>query len=239
MTHLLLPPGQLAGDEATIEGDRYRHLFRARRLATGDRLRVIDGAGAARWAEVAAVDRRRARLRLLGPAPSGEPAYRLELFVAAPKKERAAWLVEKATELGVSAVRFVGSERAPRSLGPGTLDRLLRVAAAAVEQCGRSRVPEVTGVHAWAELPALLSGLSGRWYLDPGASAGGWGASRGDAGGVLVGPEGGWTEAEVGVLDSLGGRPVGLGDRVLRVETAAVVAVAALLVLAPDAGPAA
>ena len=237
MTHLLLSPELLAGAEASseveVEGDAYRHLFRARRLAVGDRLRVVDGAGGARWAEVASVDRRSGRLRLLEPAPSGEAAYRLELLVAAPKKERASWLVEKATELGVSAVRFLGSERSPRSLGAGTRERLLRVAAAAVEQCGRSRLPEVTGVHPWRELPALLDGLQGRWFLDTGAGTGGWEGERGEAGAVLVGPEGGWSEAEAEELRSLGCRPVGLGERVLRVETAAVVAAAALLAPSP------
>lgn len=231
MTTLLLSPELLAGDEAAVEGDAYRHLFRARRLAVGDRLRVVDGAGAARWAEVREVDRRRGRLRLLEPAPSGEPGYRLELLVAAPKKERASWLVEKATELGVVAVRFLGSERGPRDLGGGTRERLLRVAGSAVEQCGRSRVPEVTGVHPWAELPGLLEGLAGHWFLDTGAAEGGWGGERGESGAVLVGPEGGWSEAEGAELRALGCRPVGLGERVLRVETAAVVAAAALLVL--------
>lgn len=241
MTNLLLSQDLLAADEAVVEGDAYRHLFRARRLAVGDRLRVVDGAGAARWAEVAEVDRRRGRLRLLDPAPAGEPAYRLELLVAPPKKERAAWLVEKATELGVAAVRFLGSERSPRSLGSGTRERLLRVAGSAVEQCGRSRVPEVTGVHPWPEIPGLLEGLADRWMLDAGAAAGGWGGAPAGAGGgggaVLVGPEGGWTEAEAEELRSLGCRPVGLGERVLRVETAAVVAAAAVLVLPVAVAP--
>jgi len=237
VTTVLIAPELLAGDEAPVEGDAYRHLFRARRLAVGDRLRVVDGAGAARWAEVAAVDRRSGRLRLLEPAPSGEPGYRLDLLVPAPKKERAAWLVEKATELGVVAVRFVATERGPRSVGSGTRERLLRVAAAAVEQCGRSRVPEVSGVHPWGELPELLAGRSGRWVLDTGAptdaDSGGWTDERGAAGAVLVGPEGGWSEAEREELRGLGCQAVGLGERVLRVETAAVVAAAAVLVLRP------
>lgn len=232
MTTLILDPESLAGAEAAVEGEAYRHLFRARRLAVGDRLRVVDGAGAARWAEVSAVDRRSGRLRLGEPAPSGETAYRLELLVATPRKERASWLVEKATELGVAAVRFVASERTPRSLGRASRERLLRVAAAAVAQCGRSRVPEVTGVHAWEELPRLLEGLPERWVLDPAAEAGGGlGAGEGaGAGAVLIGPEGGWSDAESAELRSLGCRPVHLGERVLRVETAAVVAAGMILI---------
>lgn len=236
MTTLLLPSALFAGERAPVEGEAYRHLFRARRLAEGDRLRVVDGRGAARWAEVEAVDRRRAVLRLLGPAPANEPVYRLELLVATPKRERAAVLVEKATELGVAAVRFLACERSPRELGPGTLERLRRVAAAALEQCAGSRLPEVTGVHRWRELPGLLAGLPERWFLHLGvAGAAGWGERIGGAGAVLVGPEGGWTGPEAGALEELGCRPVDLGERVLRVETAATVAAAALLLGAPGA----
>jgi 16S rRNA (uracil1498-N3)-methyltransferase len=231
MTTLLVDPAGFAGDEAPVEGDAYRHLFRARRLAVGDRLRVVDGAGNARWAEVAAVDRRRGTLRLLDPAPAREPSYRLELLVAAPKKDRASWLVEKATEVGVAAVRFVGSERTPRDFGAGSLERLRRMALGAVEQCGRSRVPEVTGVHPWDEVRRLLAELPDRWLLHTEPEEGGrWGwETEASAGAVLIGPEGGWTEGEAAELLELGCRPVWLGERVLRVETAAVVAAARVL----------
>jgi len=241
---LVLAPESFAAAEATVEGDAYRHLFRARRLAVGDRLRVVDGAGAARWAEVAAVGRRAGTLRLLDAAPSHEPAYRLELLVATPKRDRAATLVEKATELGVAAVRFLASERSPRDLGTGTLERLRRVAVAAVEQCGRARVPELSGVHAWEELPRLLDGAEDRWLLDTGGAPGDGEPWRrgGGPGAVLIGPEGGWSAPETAELVERGCRPVWLGERVLRVETAAVVAAAAVLLLggsgateAPDA----
>ena len=231
---VLLDRATFTAEEAAVEGDSYRHLFRARRLAVGDRVRAVDGAGRARWGEVASVDRRSGVLRLLDEAPPREPAYRLELAVAAPKRDRASWLVEKATELGVAAVRLLASERSPREPGRGTLERLRRVARAAVEQCGRSRVPEVTGVHAWEEVEGLLGGLPDRWLLHTQSSAeagaGVWHRS-GEAGAVLVGPEGGWTAEEARELGELGCRHVWLGERVLRVETAAVVAAARVLLL--------
>lgn len=235
MPTLVLDPELFEGTRAPVTGDAYRHLFRARRLAVGSRLRVVDGAGRARWAEVLAVDRREGTLRLLEPAPSREPAYRLELLVATPKKDRASRLVEKATELGVAAVRWVGSERSPRDLGAGSLDRFRRMAVAAVEQCGRARVPEVTGVHPWGEVPELLRGLEDRWLLhtEPAEEEDDrspW-EVRGDAGAVLIGPEGGWSEGEAAELRELGCRPVSLGERVLRVETAALVAAARVLLV--------
>ena len=228
MISLLVPAECLAGEGWVVEGDSHRHLFRARRLAAGDRVRLADGAGAARWAEVAAVDKKSARLRLGEAAPVPEPAARLTLLVAAPKKERASWLIEKATELGVAAVRFMETERTPREFGEGTLRRLERVAAAAFEQCGRGVLPEVSGTHGWGEVRGLLTAggpSQARWVLDLVAGAVGGGEMRAVDGKVVVvvGPEGGWTEEEQRVLGEWGCRAVVLGPTVLRVETAAVV----------------
>lgn len=225
MITLLMSPEDLAAVEAEVTGDAYRHLFRARRIAVGDRLRVVDGHGAARWAQVAAVDRRRARLTLGDPAPSHEPERRVELLVAAHRKERASWLVEKVTELGVAAVRFLQTERTPREFGDGTFERLRRVAAAAVEQCHRARLPEITGMHSWDELPERLQGATYRSFLDAGGDA--WHTAAGVVASekpivLLVGPEGGWTGGERDRLLALGCRPLSLGSRVLRVETAAL-----------------
>jgi 16S rRNA (uracil1498-N3)-methyltransferase len=232
---LLVAPADLAADAVEVEGEAYHHLFRARRLAVGDRVRAADGAGRARWGEVAAVDRRRATLRLGEAAPGNEPAAAVHLLVAPPERSRLSWLVEKATELGVVAVRLVTAERTPREGGRLDLGRLGRVAAAALEQCHRSRLPEVTGPHAWGELPGLLaaaSGPAGRWVLDlAGDGAGGAALALDGAGSaaLLVGPEGGWTDGERADLAAQGCRAVRLGPTVLRVETAALAGAALLL----------
>jgi 16S rRNA (uracil1498-N3)-methyltransferase len=233
---VLVPAADLDAAEATIEGDAYRHLFRARRLAVGERLRLTDGAGRARWAEIVAVDRSAGRVRLEGPAPLHEPAGRVELLVAAPEKSRAAWLVEKATELGVAAVRFLDTARTPRGWGPGTARRLDRVAAAALEQSHGSRLPELTGTHGWGEVAALVAAAptEGRYLLDTGEQAAGGAAlalaaEPGAPTVVLVGPEGGWSDEERAALAALGCRPISLGATTLRTETAALVAAAMLL----------
>ncbi len=228
MTTLLVAPAELELDEVAVSEAAYRHLFRARRLARGERLRVVDGRGAARWATVARVGRGEARLALGERAPANEPARRVELLTAPPRSRRAAWLVEKATEMGAAAVRFVGGERAPRAYGPAALGRLARVARSALEQCGRSRLPEVTGVHPWSELPALLAGCEERWLLDAAGAAAP--APRSNAGlALVVGPEGGWTPGQREELLAAGCRPVGLGPTTLRIETAALAGLALAL----------
>jgi 16S rRNA (uracil1498-N3)-methyltransferase len=228
MITLLARPDELEAGEVTVEGEAYRHLFRARRVPVGATFRVVDGQGRARWGEVARVDRSSARVVLNEPAPTHEPAFRLDLLVPTFRPERASWLVEKATEVGVSAIRFLNTARAPRTFGEGTIERLRRVAASAVEQCHRSLLPDVTGPHAWEEIGTLASGAEGRWFLDPGAASADWG-DLGRSGALLVGPEGGWSPEERQEVTAAGWRPVGLGPRVLRVESAALVGAAMLL----------
>jgi 16S rRNA (uracil1498-N3)-methyltransferase len=222
-------------DEVRVDGDSYRHLFRARRAEVGEKLRVVDGRGHARWGTVTEVGRAAALVTLGQPAPDNEPAFRLELLVTTLRPERASWLVEKTTELGVSAIRFLNSARAPREFGGGTIDRMRRVAGAAVEQCHRSRIPDITGPHGWKEVGLLAehAGPGNRWWLDTAAGEEGWGevpgASGNGSGVLLVGPEGGWSPEERDELMGSEWRPVGLGPRVLRAETAAVVGTAFLM----------
>ena len=228
MRTLVVSPAELALAELEVGGEAHRHLFRAARLACGDRLRVVDGAGAARTAEVVAVARHSARLRLGSTVDSREPRVRVELLVAPPKPERAAWLVEKVTELGVAAIRFLNTTRDPRHYGEASLDRLRRVAVAALAQSGGARLPAVTGMHAFSELPALVA-RSTPLLLDPEAPAPLTGGES-DSVTLLIGPEGGWTLEERADCERLGARPCSLGARLLRVETAAVAAAALVLI---------
>ncbi len=225
---LLASPEELDHGEAVVEEDAYRHLFRARRVPVGATFRVVDGRGRARWGTVARVDRSTARVALGDEAPTYEPAFRLDLLVPTFRPERASWLVEKATELGAAAIHFLNSTRAPRHFGEGSIERLRRVAVAAVEQCHRSLLPEITGPHSWDQIGPLSAALERRWVLDTRATPGDWGP-LGASGALLVGPEGGWTPEEREEVLEAGWHPVGLGPRVLRIESAALVGATMLL----------
>ena len=224
MIHLLAEARDLASETVEIEGADHRHLFRARRLKVGDRVRLVDGRGAARWSVVDQVTARRAVLRVEGVAPVFEPARRVALFVSAVRPERAAWLVEKATELGLRELRWVVSERTSRPLPERALERQRRVAKSALEQSGGSWLPEIS-----APVPLEQAEIgAGSVALHPGAATP-FVAVAGSAEAVVVGPEGGFSDREIEELAARGVVTAHLGPRVLRTETAAVAALAVAL----------
>jgi 16S rRNA (uracil1498-N3)-methyltransferase len=233
MITVLVAPERLVERQVRVEGTTYRHLVRARRATGRDRLRVVDGRGTARWGTLVAVDKKGALLELGGEAPQNEASCRLELFVVPPKPQRLTWLVEKATEAGVAAIHMLYSQRGPRTYGASMLARLRRVAAAAVEQSHRSRVPEISGMLDPDEAATLVAGCEQSWLLDPNDERSLPDANQLKTGSLalLVGPEGGWTASEVGQWTAKGARRLGLGPRTLRIETAAVVGAAVLLLL--------
>ncbi len=223
MIHLLVDGGDLDRDTVEVEGADYRHLFRARRLKVGDRVRLVDGRGGARSSIVAGVKAGRARLDIEGPAPTFEPVRRLTLFVSVVRPERAVWLVEKATELGVRELQWFVSERTTRSFSERAVARQQRVAKSALEQSGGAWLPRIGAPVALEE-----AGVgAGAVVLHPGAATPL--AAVGGARILVVGPEGGFSEGEIEWFLGRGATLADLGPRVLRTETAAVAALAVAL----------
>ncbi|MDE2850936.1 MAG: RsmE family RNA methyltransferase [Acidobacteriota bacterium] len=224
MIHLLAETRDLAAETVEVEGADHRHLFRARRLKVGDRVRLVDGRGAARWSVVDQVTARRAVLRVEGAAPVLEPARPVALFVSSLRPERAAWLVEKATELGLRELRWFVSERTSRSLAERALERQRRVAKSALEQSGGAWLPEIGAPVPLEDVPIGAGSVA----LHPGAATP-FVAVAGSAEVVVVGPEGGFSEREIEELAARGAVTAHLGPRVLRTETTAVAALAVAL----------
>ena len=244
---LFLAATPVAG-RASIAEHELHHARDVLRLAPGDRLVGLDGRGG-RWPVVVqsvqrgaiavAVEGEVARDPEPGSADSGEPW--IEVAASLPRPGRAEAMVERLTQLGVSLVRPVAFERTPphaRSLAGGRLRRLERVAREACKQAVRSWVPRIEAARPVAELwkedlPTVV--------LDQAASVplAAWLAARGGpAPGrvrIVVGPEGGLTSAEAEAARAAGAEAVWLARRVLRVETAAELAVG---LTAHAAGPA-
>ena len=164
----------------------------------------------------------------------------MTLVQAVSRGERMDWTLQKATELGVRRIQPVLSARSVVRLDEQQGERRLRhwqaVVASACEQCGRSVLP---ACEAPLELPRYLAGPRARRPaagVEPRAAPGRSAASRSRRTSVelLIGPEGGLDEAELGAAVRAGFEPVRLGPRVLRTETAGIAALAVLQALAGD-----
>lgn len=218
-------PDLPAQGEFRISGDEAHHLVRVLRGRPGDRFGVFDGRGREVEAELLTAGRGDALLRIVGAREPRRPGREVVLLTAVPRGQRMEWLVEKCTEAGVARVVPLVTARGVRDRASGnTLRRWRRAALEAAKQCGRADVPDVD---APVELVAALAAGAGRTLLlaDPTAGSA-LGAVLPASGGValLVGPEGGFDDAETEAATAAGAIPFGLGSLILRIETAALVA---------------
>jgi 16S rRNA (uracil1498-N3)-methyltransferase len=222
------------GMELALGANGARHV-QVLRLQPGDALTLFDGAGGQWSAAITAMSRREVRVRTLRhEAVERELALPVTLAVGMPANERMDGLIEKATELGVAAIQPLVCERSVlRVAGERALRKAahwLAVAAAACEQCGRNRLPEIAEPVALTEwLRALDSPADGgaRWLLSL-QDARPWPPARGAGRPVLLlsGPEGGFTPQEEDAARSAGFVACTLGQRVLRADTAPLAALA-------------
>ncbi len=219
------------GSEFVVEGDEAHHLVRVLRARPGDLFGVFDGAGREVEAEVVSADRRTVTLRVLRELASRTPARDVVLCTAIPRGQRMEWLVEKCTEAGVGRIVPLVTARGVREGASANQQRRwARSALEAAKQCGRADVPVVDDPMSVTRALAgvTLAGVTERSLLlaDPNSSAA-LGACLVEAGPValFIGPEGGFDDAEHAQIVAAGAMPFALGALILRVETAAVVAV--------------
>lgn len=224
-----------AGQSLELPAGAARHV-QVLRLQPGAHITLFNGAGGEFEAVVERMGRNDVAARVESHQPvEREAARELHLAAAMPANERMDWLVEKATELGVASIQPLVAERSVLRLSG---DRARKkqahwqaIAVAACEQCGRNRVPpvhEVAELRAWLPHGAVASTKRLLLSLRPDAQGLREAAAGSDAAVFLTGPEGGWSQAEEEAALAAGFRPVTLGARVLRAETAALAALAAL-----------
>lgn len=220
------------------------HVVRVLRMRVGDPLAVFDGAGAEHDAEIASVRGERVEVRVgARRASAPESALAITLVQGVSRGERMDYTVQKATELGVHRIVPVLAARSVVRLDAAQAARKLEhwrgVAISACEQCGRATVPEVAIPRRYDEhlatLPRSADAPPLRLLLAPDGPR-----SPRDLPEdlrqveLLVGPEGGLTDEEERLATARGYIGLRLGPRVLRTETAAAAAIAALQALRGD-----
>jgi 16S rRNA (uracil1498-N3)-methyltransferase len=228
------------GATLTLPAAAARHITLVLRRRVGDRLQLFNGKGGQFDAEITAVDRRAAHVRLLAfDAVDRESPLRLTLAQCISKGDRMDYTLQKAVELGVSNLVPLLSARSVVKLDSERWDKKLDhwrgVVVAACEQSMRNRLPPVAAPLRLESWIATTCG-AGRYVLAPGRAAGLADLPPATEATLLVGPEGGLDSSEIAVAISSGFIPLSLGPRILRTETAGVAALAAMQALWGDLG---
>ena len=226
-----------SGEEAALPTSQSRHLARVLRIGRGERVRVFTPAGREFTAVVLRADPIRTIVEVREPIRSADAIHTcITLAFAPPSPSRADLIVEKATELGAACLQPLICQRSQgfeKTAISGRIDRWRRKTAEAAKQCGRSIPPEVQQAR---EFPDFVSSLSVGLALIGSVAEGAeslWNALSGlehpvDGAVIIVGPAGGFTARELSLAEQAGCRSVSLGENVLRVETAAIVLLAAV-----------
>jgi len=244
--HRFFAPALDPGDEIVeLPREEAEHLTRVLRLGAGDMVAVFDGRGRECLARVVSAARTSARVQILSRVePAAEPLVDLTLVQAVLKGEKMDDIVRDAVMLGVKAVQPVVTKRSEFTVAAlmrgNRVDRWRRVAVASVKQSRRAVVPDI-------RMPLTLETLLGDplpalsiMLVEPGAADGveAISALRAEAAptdvSVMVGPEGGWVEAEWLAARERGVRLITLGHRTLRADAVPVAAISVLQFLWGD-----
>ena len=226
-----LRPGPITPDAAQA-----RHLRQVLRLSPGDRVEAFDASGQTAVAVVEAVEPAVVlRVESVTAAPAGQ--FTLTVASAVPKGDRADWMVEKLSELGIA--RFVPL-RTARSVvhpeGRGKLERWERLAIESAKQCRRTGVLAISPL---TDLAAFLGTVDPKTSIfcstNPAARPLSSQALSPKPQALLIGPEGDWSPEEEADFAARGLTAVSLGRTILRVETAAVVAAGLVALLGASA----
>jgi len=224
------PPKNITGEEIILPGDESRHALKVMRLKKGDRLLVVDGLGQAYRGEIRTAGASAVKVLVHSTIRNfGEPAVRLTLAAGMSAGSKFDTIVEKGTELGVKRFVPIISEKSkvkleePRRV-KNRLTRLERVALAAVKQCRRAYRPDIAAPVTFVEYLKEYDAEALNLIFTPAKNARPLEEVPFDGGqkrvNLLVGPEAGFSPDETAAAVQTGFRPVSLGSRILRTETA-------------------
>lgn len=239
MPRFFVPDDLVVGSDWGLPEKVVRHI-QVLRLRVQDEIVLFNGNGKGYPAQITRLEKRAAEVRILREEMSdNESPLDITLIQAVSSGERMDFTVQKCTELGVRRIIPVSSSRSIVKLGAERADKKIQrwqdIAISACEQCGRNIVPEILPImdfqaalsYADADLK-LLMGLKQSTRLTA--------LQKPSKVAFLVGPEGGWTEAEEALAFQAAYQAVSLGNRVLRTETAGLAAIAAMQTLWGDMG---
>ena len=239
---------QLYNEEMYIEGVYARHISKVLRMQPGAQLQIVSDDGVSAVAEITAIDSERVTVRCLEKlAESHEPRVKLVLAQGLAKGEKMDFIIQKAVEMGAYSVIPVAMEhsvvRLDGAKAAKKVERWQKIAESAAKQSKRDIIPEVQPVQSMTAMLAKCAcqtkiiayecedRLSLKAALKAAEEAGGISELL-----LIIGPEGGISEGELEQARQAGAVPVSLGRRILRAETAGLVAISAIFYETGDLG---
>jgi 16S rRNA (uracil1498-N3)-methyltransferase len=240
-----LPPDAIQEGQVRFPKSTARQILHVLRLRPGDVVAVLNGQGTLYRVTLKHVDREVVLGQVTGQeAATGEPKIAITLYASLIKGERFEWILQKGTELGVSRFVPMVTERTivrDLTLSASRQMRWRRIVQEAAEQCGRALLPQVDMPMAFAAACVQAAGLdlSLIAWVEEGRRSlvDAWGDRRPATLAILIGPEGGFTADEVEQACACGVVPFSMGPRVLRAETAALVAITLAMQQAGELSP--
>lgn len=216
------------------------HL-RVLRLREDELVTLFDGAGGEFNARIVGIGKREVVVELHAHHDiERESSLDITLVQALATGDKMDWIIQKATELGVSAIQPIQTQRATAKLNAERAEKRAvhwqGVVTAACEQCGRNRLPKIHGVmdfSAWLRKSSTAPSTTPRVLLHPDAPRGSWSKVRAPVA-IIIGPEGGFAQDEVFDAERAGVTLARFGMRVLRTETAGLAAITALQAVAGE-----
>ena len=240
MQHFFADPSCVDGEQIRLAGSDVNHMKNVLRMKSGEEVWVSDGEGMDYFCSVEGYEEKEAVLRVVKKEVSQtELASRLILFQGLPKGDKMEWIVQKAVELGAYSVVPVSTRRCVVKLdnkkAEKKVSRWQQIAESAAKQSKRMLVPEVHSVMTFKE--ALVYAKELDVLLIPYELAKGMKETKelirsiepGKSIGVFIGPEGGFEEQEVADAMEAGAKPITLGHRILRTETAGLAVLSVLM----------
>ena len=240
MQHFFVSPQQVKEEKIYLEGSDVNHIKNVLRMKLGEKLTVNDGEGWQYLCEVESYESDMAVLHIVEKSKAEtELSSRIYLFQGLPKQDKMELIVQKAVELGAYQVIPVSTKRAVVKLDAKKagkkVERWQQIAVSAAKQAGRGIVPTVGEVCTYAQALKMAEELD--VVLIPYELAEGIeetkkiiaGIRPGQSVGVFIGPEGGFEEEEVKLAMEAGAKPVTLGRRILRTETAGLTTLSLLM----------
>jgi 16S rRNA (uracil1498-N3)-methyltransferase len=247
VNRFFIPASSFEREQVRLGPEQSHQVCHVLRLVVGDPIVVLDNSGVEYEVTLTAVSRSEVMGRITGQRPApGEPAVELVLFQSLLAREKFEWVLQKGTEVGVARFVPVLTERSllrAKLVEDRKLDRWRRIVTEAAEQSHRGRIPKISQIVAFREAVDQLVGFDRRLIAAPFLETVSLREALHGAGGkdvsvaLMIGPEGGFTQEEVALAGEKGAVPIRLGPRVLRTETAALVACALILHELGEMGP--